>query len=35
MLKHDADIPVEAFGDLARFEVLMLHPGRTLLKKLL
>jgi hypothetical protein len=30
-----ADIPIEAFADLAPFEVLMLHPGRTLLEKLL
>jgi hypothetical protein len=30
-----ADVPVEAFADLASFEVLMLHPARTLLEKLL
>jgi hypothetical protein len=30
-----ADIPIEAFADLAPCEVLMLHPGRTLLEKLL
>jgi hypothetical protein len=30
-----ADIPIETFADLAPFEVLMLHPGRTPLEKLL